>query len=383
MPNSMKKAAVSRRAFLIGASGALAAGLSLPYIRRSAAFSTPMNIGGAPPDAEMAFIQPKPAEHELWGRITDAGSRVYDEPKSGNVRFAVYQNDVLPVLETARGEALNGNNDLWYRFAEGWVYTANVQPIRPYRMPTEIREIETQIQNVFGDLVPGFWGEIIVPQTLARNAVAGAPAVLSDDSNMWLFYGSTHRVVESIPDRDGFLWYKVADDKRQAPPYYVLARHMRMITPEELAPIHPGRNKRMEVNLTTQRINCYEDDLLVHTTLCASGGSGFRTPIGDHAVVYKQISRHMYSDPEEEAFSDPDYFDLPGVPFNTFFTTMGHAIHGTFWHGDYGRPRSHGCLNVTPEESRWLWRWVDPPTPYEALANGSSAAPGTPVIVTA
>jgi lipoprotein-anchoring transpeptidase ErfK/SrfK len=128
-------------------------------------------------------------------------------------------------------------------------------------------------------------------------------------------------------------------------------------------------------------MDCYEGDTLVLSTLVSSGGSGFDTPRGEHAVVYKQLSRHMYSDPENEAFSDPNFFDLPGVPFNVFFTTLGHAIHGTYWHGDYGRPRSHGCVNVTPEIARWIFRWTAPETPYDVVANGSSAEPGTPVIV--
>ncbi|NDJ36861.1 MAG: L,D-transpeptidase, partial [Chloroflexi bacterium] len=101
----------------------------------------------------------------------------------------------------------------------------------------------------------------------------------------------------------------------------------------------------------------------------------------EHAVVYKQHSRYMFADPENIAFTDPDFFDLPGVPFNVFFTTFGHAIHGTFWHGDYGRPRSHGCLNVTPEDARWLFRWLEPVSPYLSEFSGSSADPGTPVIV--
>jgi lipoprotein-anchoring transpeptidase ErfK/SrfK len=120
----------------------------------------------------------------------------------------------------------------------------------------------------------------------------------------------------------------------------------------------------------------------VFGTLVSSGGGGFGTPKGDHAAVYKQVSRHMYSDPTQEAFSDPNFFDLPGVPFNTFLTTEGHAIHGTYWHGDYGRPRSHGCVNVPPDAARWIFRWTDPVTPPDVVANGSSKEPGTPIIVT-
>jgi hypothetical protein len=280
------------------------------------------------------------------------------------------------------GDGKNPNNRLWYRIEPGWVYTQNIQAIHPYRMPDEVREIDTQIRNVLDELIPGFWGEIVVPFTTARTEPSGASATLIDDSPMVLYYGSVFRVVEARPDNAGFLWYKVIDDRKETEPYWVLARHMRRIPPRELEPINPGANKRVEVNLERQQIDCYEDDRLVFTTLTSSGGDGFDTPAGEHAVVYKQPSRHMYDDPENAVNGDPNYFDLPGVPFNVFFTTMGHAIHGTHWHGDFGRPRSHGCLNVTPEAARWIFRWVEPISPYEAIAHGSSAAPGTPVIVT-
>lgn len=381
---SQSSRSFSRRAFMMAASGALAAGLGLPGMRRRSSAAPAADGPFAPPlpdEAELSFIQPRPARIEQWGRITHYGSRVDSSPTSGELIGWLPQDRVLPILEVAEGTAKNRNNPTWYRVPDGWVYTADLQIIRPYHMPTEIRDIPTKIANVLGEEVPGFWGEIVVPFTTARQGPSGLAAPLIDGSTMVLYYGSVHRVVEAKPDDAGFLWYKVADDRKGADPYYVLARHMRMITEQDLEPINPGADKRIEVSLAAQRIDCYEDDRIVFSTMTSSGGEGFGTPKGNHAVVYKQPSRHMYSDPESEAFSDPNYFDLPGVPFNIFLTTLGHAIHGTFWHGDFGRPRSHGCLNVTPEAARWLFRWTEPVHPYSALASGSASEPGTPIIV--
>jgi hypothetical protein len=243
-------------------------------------------------------------------------------------------------------------------------------------MPFEVEEITTTV-----DERPGFWAEVIVPYTIARGAPGGGIRLLEDNSQMVLYYASVHHVIGVELDEAGFRWYKVRDDKKGARPYYVLARHVRRISPQDFAPISQGADKRIVVTLDEQRIDCYEGETVVFSTLTSSGGGGYGTPRGEWAVVYKQPARHMYSDPELESFSDPDYFDLPGVPFNIFFTTMGHAIHGTYWHGDYGRPRSHGCLNVTPEAARWMYRWTDPPAGYDQIAVGSSRDPGTPVVV--
>lgn len=371
---------ISRRAFLAAAGSTLAAwGLSTQRLARSASTITAPSPSTLPADPEWSFIQPNPARLNLWGRVTDYGSPFREAP-GGDAKIIGYLpiNTVLPLFEIAHapGPANNPHNDVWYRIEQGYMYTSTIQVIEPYKMPVEITQIDTQIEEI-----PAFWAEVIVPFTTARNAPSGAPIGNDQDQNVVLNHSSVHRVIEARPDDAGFLWYKVDDDKKDAKSFYVLARHMRRILTEELTPISPGANKRIEVSLEDQRLDCFEDDKLVFSTLVSSGGGGFATPKGEHAVVYKQVSRHMYSDPEQEAFSDPDFFDLPGVPFNIFFTTLGHAIHGTYWHGDYGRPRSHGCVNVTPEAARWIWRWTDPPAPYSALAAGSSSEPGTAVTV--
>ena len=63
------------------------------------------------------------------------------------------------------------------------------------------------------------------------------------------------------------------------------------------------------------------------------------------------------------AFGD---YDLPGVPWVSYINTWGIAFHGTYWHNDYGRPRSHGCINLTPEGAKWVYRWTMPHVPYDA-----------------
>lgn len=330
-----------------------------------------------PGSAEWDFVQPRPARLDLWGRITDMGTPVRETAgRSTPVVEWLPRDRVLPLLEVVHAEGSNPRNDVWYRVANGYLYTASVQQMRPYRMPFEVEEITTTV-----DERPGFWAEVIVPYTIARGAPGGGIRLLEDNSQMVLYYASVHHVIGVELDEAGFRWYKVRDDKKGARPYYVLARHVRRISPQDFAPISQGADKRIVVTLDEQRIDCYEGETVVFSTLTSSGGGGYGTPRGEWAVVYKQPARHMYSDPELEAFSDPDYFDLPGVPFNIFFTTMGHAIHGTYWHGDYGRPRSHGCLNVTPEAARWMYRWTDPPAGYDQIAVGSSRDPGTPVVV--
>lgn len=54
-------------------------------------------------------------------------------------------------------------------------------------------------------------------------------------------------------------------------------------------------------------------------------------------------------------------YDTMGVPWPTFFNlTVGAAIHGVFWHNYFGQQKSHGCINVAPEDAKWIFRWTSP-----------------------
>jgi hypothetical protein len=370
MPRSL-----SRRSFLSAAT-LTAAGLSLPRLPSRPSVTIPP-VTPQPTGPEQTFAQPQPVRINLWGRITDPGTPVRVEPGLGTgVVEWLHRSAVKPLFEILHAQGSNPHNDVWYRTDTGYLYTSSVQPMQPYHMPAEVTRITTTIEDA-----PGFWVQVIVPYTVGRVEPSGSARVLDDGEYVTGFYASVHRVVAVEPDAAGYLWYRVFDDKPKAKPYYLLARHVRMVPPSAFEPIHPGVDKHIVVTLKEQRIDAYEGDTLVFSTLTSSGGGGFGTPPGDWAVIYKQPSRHMYSDPTLEAFSDPNYFDLPGVPFNMFFTTMGHAMHGTYWHGDYGRPRSHGCLNVTPDAAHWLYRWTEPHALYSEASMGSATQPGTPVTV--
>ena len=76
-------------------------------------------------------------------------------------------------------------------------------------------------------------------------------------------------------------------------------------------------------------------------------------------------------------------YDLAGVPYVCYFTGKGVGLHGTFWHNDYGRQRSHGCVNLPSDAARWLWRWTTPHPPLDALYfRPENARDATMVVVT-
>lgn len=326
-------------------------------------------------DEEWAFIQPRPATQALLGRTTDwtpvRGEIGLNMPLVDQVR----QNTVIPLFETLEGLGNNPRNDKWYRVQGGFAYSITIQPIQPYRLP--------EIRTDAGDW--GFWAEVIVPTTLARTLPNGRLA----DGESTFYYSTVHHVVDVDEDGDGNVWYKLFDELPEDAPEtgwsvnpWVVARHMRPIPESEFEPIvvtSGTPEKTIEIDLAKQTVFCYEDGQQVYSTMCSSG-SALPTRVGEHHVVLKQPARHMYSGDGIGAGGD-DFYDLPGVPWTTFFTTDGQAIHGTFWHSDYGRPRSHGCVNVASEAARWIYRWCNPVAPYESDFVPGDPSTATPVTV--
>jgi|GEM_PF-200946 len=321
-------------------------------------------------------LPPPPDTWTLYGRAIHTVI-AYQEPAVSSKRQAVYRRDEsFPILEEIRAP-LSAHNDLWYRTDTGFVPSAWVLPVRVF--PS---------QPWIADPGPwGFWGEVSQIFTDAR------PAPTLDAPRKYRFYGGTvYHVIEATQDDAGNGWYKVVDDyppRQHTNHQWVLAQDMRRLPEEELAPIRPfGGQRRIEIVLSQQTLTCYEGDTPVFTTPIASGIPGdTATPKGEFCVLLKQPSRHMsnrpYPDmPEEERPAPQDIFDLPGVPWNVFFDLEGRAIHGTYWHNDFGVPRSHGCVNVSIQAARWIYRWVHPVAGYADDFVRSNCRVGTPILIT-
>jgi lipoprotein-anchoring transpeptidase ErfK/SrfK len=103
----------------------------------------------------------------------------------------------------------------------------------------------------------------------------------------------------------------------------------------------------IDINLSTQTLTAYEGSTPVFSTLISSG-STFVTPTGTYSILYHVRSQRM---------TGPGY-DLPNVPWVMYFTHRGHAIHGAYWHNNFGQPMSHGCINMRPSEAEWLYSFA-------------------------
>jgi len=181
-----------------------------------------------------------------------------------------------------------------------------------------------------------------------------------------LYYGAVFWIDRVITDLEGVSWYRISDQGEAPIYYFARADALHVVSAEELAPISPEvppEAKRIEVRLKEQVVVCYEHSQAVMMTQAATGAKfstkNLSTPIGRYFTNYKFASSHMvHPDNLEE-----NAYDLPGVPWVSYLTTNGVAFHGTYWHNDYGKPRSHGCINLNLTTARWLYRWSVPGVP--------------------
>ncbi len=327
----------TRRGVLKLVGGAAGAALSMPFINLLTARADEMPVETDP--------VPEPPPSSL-GRVANWTVEIREQPRrTANLVRTAKRDEVFPLREQVKGEAVMPHNNVWFKLDDGYGYSSWIQPVEAVENPAEP---DWAAQR--------FWGEITMPYSDSR--VAPDPEARRSKR---LYYTGVFRVIAAEVGKDDQWWYRLQEGVTYSPGPWVPAAHIRRFDPSELTPLSPDvADKRITVDLKTQTMTALENGVPVMTARVASGYGGFRTPAGTHKVLFKDPTARMIGGQGSDAY------DLPGVAFPTFITWSGVAIHGTYWHNDYGRPRSHGCLNVTSPAARWFWRWTAPVAPYEA-----------------
>jgi hypothetical protein len=137
-------------------------------------------------------------------------------------------------------------------------------------------------------------------------------------------------------------------------------------------------DKWIDVNLHRQTLVAFEGTTPVYVTLFSSGRNEHETPSGSFHIREKHIASTM--DGDADTASDGPY-SIEDVPYIQYFNG-GYALHGAFWHAEFGHVKSHGCVNLAPWDAKSLFGWTDPPLPegWHAVMS-TKDNPGTRVIV--
>lgn len=137
-----------------------------------------------------------------------------------------------------------------------------------------------------------------------------------------------------------------------------------------------GAEKWIEVSLDEQKLKAWEGNQIVQE-FPISSGKWAPTPTGTFNIWYKTRNQAMTGGSKALG----TYYFLPNVPHNMFFNE-GYAIHGAYWHNNFGQPMSHGCVNSPLASVAKLFDWTGPVLPPGVNALRASADnPGTRVYI--
>jgi hypothetical protein len=239
----------------------------------------------------------------------------------------------------------------YYRTRHGYIATRDVEP-RKASTWTGV-DLRASAQPW-----PLAW---IVPRRRGQEVVArSAPAAGAAEAARY----PGRQIVAVLEERAGFV--RIADDR------WVSLEEVR-IARSAPRPRGVGADERwIDVDLDQQVLVAYEGERPVYATMISSG-IGRSTPTALHRIAEKRMVARMKS---------PDValgkWDMPDVPFAMTFREH-YALHGVYWHDSFGKKRSHGCINVTPRDARFLFSWTYPQLPPGWIQGVADDDTGTPI----
>lgn len=138
----------------------------------------------------------------------------------------------------------------------------------------------------------------------------------------------------------------------------------------------------IEVDLSEQKLKAWEGNRLFLETAVSTGLPWWPTPQGEFRIWVKLRATRM------EGGEGRYYYNLPNVPYVMYIKNdqvpswRGYGLHGTYWHSDFGIPRSHGCVNLPTDIAKELYYWTGPELPSgKTSVYASEQNPGTRVVI--
>lgn len=177
--------------------------------------------------------------------------------------------------------------------------------------------------------------------------------------------GVVLRVVDTVTE-NGSEWYKIGFDgelrypERVAGGLFVSAGVVRLFFDDGNHVLEKGASistdKIIIVDRSEEMLYAYDGDTLFMKEPISTGLEFTPTPLGTFTIYKMTPSRYMQG--PIPGVSD-QYYDLPGVPWDLYFTYGGAVIHGAYWHDKFGEPWSHGCVNLPPQKAKELYQWAE------------------------
>ena len=318
------------------------------------------------------------------GRNAVGKMDLYARPDaSSQIVGALYEDNIVPWIREVVGSMPGRINQRFVETPNGFVWGGYIQPV--WNKPNiPVTNLPTT------SLGPGMWVEVTIPYVdlILENPPARAPWLqyqLSINLPPRLYYSQVVWADQMRVDEGGQVWYRLNEKYGSGDIFWAQAEAFRPLTVEEVAPLNPDvQDKRIVVRVWDQTMSCFEGDTEVYFAKISSGAlydawgqrvDAWATPVGESPIWRKAISLPL------SGGSASAGWNLPAVGWVSLFVGTGVAIHSTYWHNNYGEPSSRGCVNASPDDAKWVFRWSQPLTPYDPGDVTVEWPGGTKVIV--
>jgi lipoprotein-anchoring transpeptidase ErfK/SrfK len=223
------------------------------------------------------------------------------------------------------------------------------QPTSTATGPQPTQAVPTNTPEVLAPNTDSNYSNLWLAEMSTAGNVRSGPSLQSKVVKGW-WVGRRVLLYQSATDDKGGLWYRVSD-----PPEEPMWVHASLIS--KVAPVqYEGakfKGKWININVTQQVVTAYQDGTPVKVTLASTGTGKNQTEIGVWKIYYRLPKQDM----KGGSLAAGDYYFLKDVPFPQYFHNSGEGLHGTYWHDDFGRPHSHGCVNLSTPMSEWFYKW--------------------------
>lgn len=299
-------------------------------------------------------------EGQKYGRVCFGKVSIRNKPHpDAEVTKDIFDDAMVPWLREVVGTSPGYGTRNWVETPDGYIYAARLQP--SYHRPNEVLS-EIPVHNG----VKGMWAEVTVPYIDLQIVNPPVRTPSFKDKLFLRIYYSQVTWIDDLKVENGVTYYRTNQKiGSYGDMFWARADGFKPLTEEDISPIHPeAENKRITVDLTRQTLAAFEDNREVHFCRISTGAKFdylgnavdyWSTTPGPHPMYRKMVSLHM---------SGPTTGDWPDVPWSIMITGNGVAVHSTYWHNEFGIPRSHGCINCAPEDAKWVFRWSNPAVPY-------------------
>jgi hypothetical protein len=299
------------------------------YLSQSASQGIPFPILPLPawsPDRSLSDLP------FLYFKVIETGAPLYaslDAATAHSPSKILYPSSHLYVSYT--GDSVQVGKDYYYPLSSGYWVLADGGRLAMYNPPFQGLLLSSTPRNAFG------W---ILGEIQSRSA----PGMNAPES------GVTHyrfQVVQiyAAQDADNLTWYLIG------PGEWIDSHQIARVDPNQAPPAGVTASRWISVNLFEQTVSVYENNRLVFATMASTGIDHFWTRPGLFHIQKKLETETMSNSVQD------DFYYLEDVPWTMYFDEA-RAFHGAYWHNKFGYPLSHGCVNLSPGDSHWLYDWA-------------------------